>query len=67
MRKLQGNSCCEGQAAGSHTARSGHKKGLRGLGQILRKIVHKCLGVSSAVSSLSRQKDKKRKRSKKGK
>ena len=65
MRKVQGNSARKRKAVRPHNSRGGHKKGLRRLGQILRKIVHRCLGLQSPMFELPQPENKKRKRSKK--
>ena len=65
MRKMQKSSALKRKAVRSHPARSGHKKGLRRLGQILRETVHRLLGLQSPMFELPRKENKKRKRSKK--
>lgn len=65
MRKMQKSSALKRKAIRPHTARSGHKKGLRRLGQVLRETVHRLLGIQSPMFELPRKEDKKRKRSKK--
>jgi len=65
MRKVQHNSARKRKAVRPRKARSGHKKGLRRLGRVLREIVHKCLGIQGSVFELPRVKNKKGKHSEK--
>lgn len=65
MRKMPNNSTRKRKAVRPRKARSGHKKGLRRLGQVLREIVHRCLGIQGSMFELPRVKNKKGKHSKK--
>lgn len=58
MRKMQKNRNLKRKAAGPQKPSSGLKKGLRGVGQVLRKIVLSLRGLPGSLLRLSCKKDK---------
>jgi|688.fasta_scaffold62669_7 hypothetical protein len=59
MRKMQKSSPGKRKATRPHSARSGHKKGIRRLGQVLRETVHRLLGLQGPMFRVPRKQDKK--------